>query len=197
MIVIGLTGSIAMGKSETAKMFAQLGVPVFDADSAVHTLYAPGGGAVDAVAREFPQALRDGAIDRSVLSRLVSGDPASLAKLEKIVHPLVREEQRRFLERCRREARPLAVVDIPLLLETGRQHEVDRIVVVSAPADIQRSRALARPGMSEAKLDAILARQMPDSEKRRHAHFIVDSGQGFEHAFAQVRHIVESLTAKT
>jgi dephospho-CoA kinase len=193
MKVVGLTGSIAMGKSETAKMFAELGVPVFDSDAAVHRLYARGGAAVAPVGHAFPGAVTDGAIDRAALSAMLAGDETLLPRLEAMVHPLVRAEQKRFLAECRIAGHKLAVLDIPLLFETGRETDVDAVVVVSAPAEIQRGRALARPGMTEAKLDAILARQMPDAEKRRRADFIVDSGQGLDHAFAQVRRIVQSF----
>ena len=193
MKVVGLTGSIGMGKSETAKMFAKLGVAVFDSDAAVHKLYAKGGAAVPPVGRAFPQAMENGAIDRAALSSLLARDETLLPRLEAIVHPLVRAEQERFLATCRAQDEALAVLDIPLLFETGREKDVDVVVVVSAPAEVQRARALARPGMTEAKLDAILARQTPDAEKRRRADFIVDSGQGLEHAFAQVRRIVQSL----
>jgi dephospho-CoA kinase len=193
MTVVGLTGSIAMGKSETAKMFAALGVPVFDSDAAVHKLYAKGGAAVAPVGRAFPDAVKDGAIDRAALSAMLARDETFLPRLEAIVHPLVRAEQQRFLAECRTAGHKLAVLDIPLLFETGREKDVDAVVVVSAPAEIQRTRALTRPGMTQAKLDAILARQIPDAEKRRRAHFIVDSGQGLDHAFAQVRRIVQSF----
>jgi len=193
MKVVGLTGSIAMGKSETAKMFAELGVPVFDSDAAVHRLYAPGGAAVAPVGQAFPQTMKNGAVDRAALSSLLARDETLLPRLEAIVHPLVRAEQEHFLAACRTEGEALVVLDIPLLFETGREKNVDVVVVVSAPAAIQRARALARPGMTEAKLGAILARQMPDAERRRRADFIVDSGQGLDHAFAQVRRIVQSL----
>ncbi|QPC43359.1 dephospho-CoA kinase [Kaustia mangrovi] len=195
MIVLGLTGSIAMGKSETARMFRELGVPVFDADAAVHALYAEGGAAVGPVAEAFPGAVSDGAVDREALAARVLGDGEAIARLEAIVHPLVRDAERAFLDKARREKAPLAVLDIPLLFETGGEGRVDRIVVVSAPADLQRERALARPGMTQEKLDAILARQVPDAEKRRRADFVVDSSRGLEDAFDQVRGIVEQLTA--
>jgi dephospho-CoA kinase len=193
MKVVGLTGSIAMGKSETAKMFAALGVPVFDSDAIVHRLYAQGGAAVAPVGRAFPGAIREGAVDRAALSAVLARDETLLSRLEAIVHPLVRAEQERFLAACRSEGHTLALLDIPLLFETGREKDIDAVVVVSAPADIQRARALARPGMTDVKLAAILGRQMPDAEKRRRADFIVDSGQGLDHAFAQVRRIVQSL----
>jgi len=193
MIIAGLTGSIAMGKSETARMFAELGVPVFDADAAVHEMYAKGGAAVGAIATRFPQAIVDGVADRQRLAELVLNDPAALRTLENIVHPLVRSAEARFIRKCRAENRPLAVVDIPLLFETGRQHEFDRVIVVSAPAGMQRERALTRPGMTEEKFAAIQARQVSDADKRRQAHFIVDSSRGLDHALAQVKTIVAKL----
>ncbi|MGQ0484698.1 MAG: dephospho-CoA kinase [Hyphomicrobiales bacterium] len=193
MIVAGLTGSIAMGKTETARLFAALGVPVFDADAEVHHLYAKNGEAVRAIGAQFPQAVIDGAIERQRLAELVLKDPEAVKMLESIVHPLVRKAENEFTRRCRAENRPLAVLDIPLLFETGRQHDVDRIIVVSAPADVQRSRALARPGMTPEKFEAIAARQVPDGEKRRQAHFIVDSSQGIDQALAQVKAIVAML----
>ena len=193
MIVAGLTGSLAMGKSETARMFASLGVPVFDADAEVHRLYAQGGAAVEMIGARFPEAIVDGAVDRLRLGEIVLKDSAALRAVEKLVHPLIREAEAEFLRKCCGEARPLAVLDIPLLFETGRQRDVDRIIVVSAPADEQRSRALSRPGMTAEKFEAIVARQVPDAERRRQAHFIVDSSQGFDQALAQVKAIVAIL----
>jgi dephospho-CoA kinase len=193
VIVAGLTGSIAMGKSETARMFASLGVPVFDADAEVHSLYTKGGAAVAAIAARFPEAIVDRAIDRRLLGELVLRDPEALQALETLVHPLVRKKEAEFLRKCRSDGKPLVVLDIPLLFESGRQHDVDRIIVVSAPDDVQRSRALARPGMTAEKFEAIAARQVPDAEKRRQAHFIVDSSQGLDQALAQVKTIVATL----
>jgi dephospho-CoA kinase len=193
MIVVGLTGSIAMGKTETARMFRAAGIPVFDADAAVHTLYDRNGGAVAAVAKLFPAALVEGRIDRGRLSRLVLGDSAAIAALEAIVHPLVWAEERKFLDAERAAGSGIAVIDNPLLLESGRDHTVDVIAVVSAPPDIQRGRALARPGMSPEKLDALLARQMPDAEKRARADFVIDTSQGLDAANGQVRHIIKTL----
>lgn len=193
MMVIGLTGSIAMGKSETAKMFGGLGVPVFDSDAEVRRLYGKGGDAVSAVARIVPRAAVDGAIDRGVLSRALQSDSTLFKSIESVVHPLVRLAQERFLKDCGAQGHRLVVLDIPLLFETGRQRDVDRIVVVSAPADIQRARALARPGMMPEKLEAILARQLPDAEKRRRAHYVVDTSQGLDDARRQVAAIVDDL----
>ena len=196
MIILGLTGSIAMGKSETARMFRELGVPVFDADDAVHRLYAVGGAAVGPVSREFPSACVQGAIDRSKLGALVLDKQKDLKKLEQIVHPLVQESRANFLQTAKAAGEPLVVFDIPLLFETGGDKSVDKIVVVSAPADIQRARALARPGMTEEKFEAILAKQLPDEEKRERADFVVDSSRGLDFAEQQVRDIVDVLTGR-
>lgn len=197
MMVIGLTGSIAMGKSETAKMFASLGVPVFDSDAEVHRLYGKGGEAVPAIARIVPQAVVDGAIDRGALSRAIQSEPSLLKAIESTVHPLVRLAQERFLKECSARNHCLAALDIPLLFESGRDGDVDRVVVVSAPAEIQRARALARPGMTPEKLEVILARQMPDAEKRRRAHYVVDTSQGLDDARRQVAAIVDALRMGT
>lgn len=193
MMVIGLTGSIAMGKSETAKMFGDLGVPVFDSDAEVHRLYGKGGDAVPAIAQIVREAVVDGVVDRGVLSRALQLDPALFEAIESVVHPLVRRAQERFLRDCAAQGHRLVVLDIPLLFETGRQCDVDRIVVASAPANIQQARALARPGMKPEKLAAILARQMPDAEKRRRAHYVVETSQGLDAARRQVTAIVETL----
>lgn len=193
MIVIGLTGSIGMGKSATARMFAEEGVPVCDSDAVVHQLYEKGGAAVAPIAEAFPDIIADGAIDRQKLARHLAGHPDDFKKIEAIVHPLVRAEQENFLSQARRRKAPLAVLDIPLLFETGRYRDVDKIVVVSAPEAIQRERVMARPGMTEEKFASILARQLPDAEKRARADFIVDSDRGFDHARAQVRRIIAEL----
>ena len=195
MKVIGLTGSIAMGKSETARLFAELGVPVFDSDQAVHALYAKNGAAVEPIRAAFPLAVIDDAVDRKALSQILMREPDRLADIEAIVHPLVRRAQAHFLDRHRATGARFVLLDIPLLFETKRESEVDVVVVVSAPADIQRARALARPGMTAEKLDTILARQMPDAEKRQRADFIVDSSKGLERARSEVRHILEILAA--
>jgi dephospho-CoA kinase len=192
MIVLGLTGSIGMGKSTTAKMFAEAGVPVHDSDEAVHRLYA--GGAAPLIEAEFPGVVADGAVDRAKLAARVLGNPAALRKLEAVVHPLVRADADAFLARHRAAGTPLAVLDIPLLFETGGRDRVDKVVVVSAAPGIQRERVLARPGMTVEKFEAILARQMPDAEKRRLADFVVETGQGFDVARGQVRKIVAALT---
>jgi dephospho-CoA kinase len=190
--VLGLTGSIGMGKSATAAMFRAAGVPVHDADAAVHALYR--GAAVAPVEAAFPGVVVDGAIDRTRLGAIVLGEPARLRELEAIVHPLVRAAEADFLAGV--AGLPVAVLDVPLLLETGGQARCHAVVVVSANADVQRARVLARPGMSEAKFEAILAKQMPDAEKRRQAHFIVETDHGFPHAAAQVSAILAAITGR-
>ena len=191
MFVLGLTGSLGMGKSTTAKFFAEEGVPVHDADAAVHRLYA--GEAVPLIEAAFPGTTQDGKVDRDRLAKRVLGDAEAIRRLEQIVHPLVRADEERFLAEADRQGAKVAVLDIPLLFETGGDARCDAVVVVSAPAEVQRKRAFERPGMSEEKLTAILAKQMPDAEKRARANFIVDSGQGFEHAHAQVREILAQV----
>ena len=192
--VIGLTGSIGMGKSETAKLFARLGIPVYDSDAAVHLLYAPGGAAVAPIGEAFPGTVKDGAVDRAALAKRVGGDEVAFKRLEAIVHPLVAAEQRRFMEK--NAGADLVVQDIPLLFETGGQARMDAVVVVSAPAELQRARVLARDGMTAEKLDHILSRQMPDEEKRAKAHFVVETDKGLDHAFEQVKAVVAALKAK-
>ena len=194
MRILGLTGSIGMGKSTVAGAFRRLGVPVFDADAAVHRLQGPGGRAVAPVAAAFPGAVRDTprgrAVDREALRRAVLGDPAALSRLEAIVHPLVRREERRFLARARREGRPLVLLDVPLLFETRGEGRVDAVVVVTAPAAVQRARVLRRPGMTPERLAAILARQVPDAEKRRRADHIIRTGLSRHAAQRAVRALV-------
>lgn len=192
--LIGLTGSIGMGKTTTAAKFAALGVPVFDADAAVHRLYA--GEAVAPVAAAFPGVAVDGVIDRDRLAAAVLGKPDALRRLEAIVHPLVRQTELRFLRACKDSRAPLAVLDIPLLFETGAQDRCDLIAVVSAPAPVQKARVLDRPGMTVTKFEAILARQMPDAEKRRRAHVIIDTGNGQGDAARQVRSLVRALAGR-
>lgn len=191
MIVIGLTGSIGMGKSTTARFFREAGVPVHDSDEAVHRLYA--GNAAPLIEAAFPGTVKDGVVDRALLGSRILGDAAALKTVERIVHPLVRADADAFLAEHRAAGRKLVVLDIPLLFETGGEGRVDRIVVVSAPADIQRERVLARPGMSVEKFEAILAKQVPDAEKRQRADFIVESGGGLEAARAAVEAIVAKL----
>ena len=191
MIVIGLTGSIGMGKSTTAQMFRDEGVPVLDADAVVHALYS--GAAVPLVEAAFPGVAENGTIDREQLRTRVLADPAALQRLEAIVHPLVAEARRDFLAETASHNAPVAVLDIPLLFETGLHREVDHIVVVSAPEAVQKARVLARPGMTEAQLSGILAKQVPDAEKRRRAHSVIETGLGVDHARAQVRGLLERL----
>jgi len=193
MLLVGLTGSIGMGKSETAKMFARHGVPVCDSDATVHALYDRGGAAVEPVGAAFPGVVVDGRIDRERLSREVVGKPEALRKLELIVHPLVGLAQRAALQAAADSGAKMVVLDIPLLFETGGRARVDVVVVVSAPGDVQRQRVLARPGMTPEKLDAILLKQMPDAEKRSRADFVVDTSQGLAHAEAQVVAIIDAL----
>ena len=193
MLLVGLTGSIGMGKSETAKMFARHGVPVCDSDATVHALYDKGGAAVEAVGAAFPGVVVDGRVDREKLSREVVGKPEALRKLELIVHPLVGEAQRAALQAAAASGARMVVLDIPLLFETGGRARVDVVVVVSAPGDVQRQRVLARPGMTPEKLDAILLKQMPDADKRSRADFVVDTSLGLAHAEAQVVAIIDAL----
>jgi dephospho-CoA kinase len=191
MFVLGLTGSIGMGKTTTAGFFAQAGVPVYDADSVVHQLYE--GEAAPLIEAAFPGTTRAGKVDRKSLAARVLDNPEALRKLEAIVHPLVRAKERRFLDDAEAKGAPVVVLDIPLLLETRGGQETDAVVVVSAPADVQRARAMQRPGMTEQKLEAILRQQMPDAEKRRRADFVVDTSRGFETARAQVRAILGAV----
>lgn len=192
MIVLGLTGSIGMGKSTTAKIFVEEGIPVHDSDEAVHRLYA--GKAAPLIEAAFPGTVRDGVVDREILGRHVIGNAAAMERLEQIIHPLVRADADAFLDRARDAGAPVAVLDIPLLFETGGRGRVDKVVVVTAPADVQRERVLARPGMTVEKFEAILARQVPDAEKRRLADFVVETGHGLEAARGQVRDIIAELT---
>lgn len=191
MIVLGLTGSIGMGKSTTAKMFMDEGVPVHDSDEAVHRLYA--GVAAPLIEARFPGVVTNGVVDREKLSAAVIGKPEALRDLEKIVHPLVRADADAFLARQREAGAPVVVLDIPLLFETGGRERVDQVVVVTAPAQQQRERVLARPGMSEEKFAAILARQVPDAQKRAQADHIIDTGQGMDAARAAVKTLVAEL----
>jgi len=193
MIRLGLTGSIGMGKSTTARMFAKKGVPTYDADAAVHQLYA--GKAAPLIEAAFPGTTVDGVVVRQLLKPHVLGKPDAMKKLEAIVHPLVQQEEEVFLERARSARKRLVVLDIPLLFETANHGRVDAAVVVSAQADVQRARVLARPGMSQETFDAILKRQMPDADKRRRAHFLIDTGRGLEAAERDVVAILRALSA--
>ena len=188
MFVLGLTGSVGMGKSATAQMFAEEGAPVHDADAAVHRLYA--GEAAAAIEAAFPGTTAGGVVDRARLGQRVLADAAALRQLEQIVHPLVRREEERFLSQAEASGARIAVLDIPLLFETGGEQRCDAVVVVSAPAEVQRARVMARPGTSDEKFAAILAQQMPDAEKRARADLVVDTSRGFEAARAQVREIL-------
>lgn len=191
MIKIALTGSIGMGKSTVAKMFEAAGIPLFDADAEVRRLQGPGGALVDPIAALFPQAVRAGRIDRESLGRAVLGKPEALARLEALVHPEVRAARDRFIAANTRASAIL--FDIPLLFETGGEAKADKVVVVTAPAEVQRERALARPGMTAAKLDAILARQMPDADKRARADFVIETGGDLSTTERQVRDILACL----
>ncbi|MCC2687392.1 MAG: dephospho-CoA kinase [Rhizobiaceae bacterium] len=194
MIVVGLTGSIGMGKSTTAKMFQAAGVPVHDSDEAVHRLYASA--AAPLIEAAFPGTTVNGMVDRTRLASTVLGNPIALQKLEDIVHPLVRADADRFLARQKAAGAPLVVLDIPLLFETGGRDRVDRIVVVTAPPEVQRERVLSRPGMTAEKFEAILAAQVPDPEKRRRADFIIDTGAGMDEARRAVAVIIATLTGE-
>ena len=194
MIVLGLTGSIGTGKSTTAAMFHDLGVPVHDADATVHDLYRSE--AVAPVGKKFPEALRDGVIDRKALSAILAGAPERFGELEAIIHPLVRAREAAFVARERESGAPLVLLDIPLLFESGGERRVDKVVVVTCDPETQRTRVLARPGMTAEKFTLILSRQMPDAEKRRRADFLIDTGKGLEAAREQVKEIIATLTGR-
>jgi len=191
MIVLGLTGSIGMGKSTVAAMFADEGVPVFDADAAVHRLQGPGGATVAAIAAAFPGTTGAGGVDRAALGRAVLGDPAALARLESIVHPAVAAERAAFL--ADHAVAPLVLLDVPLLFETGGERYCDRVAVVSAGAAVQRARVLARPGMTPARLDAILARQLPDAQKQARADVLIPTDGSLDATRAVVRRTIADL----
>jgi len=191
MIRIALTGSIGMGKSTVARMFERAGVPVFDADAEVRRLQGPGGALVERIGERFPGTVRDGLLDRDRLAELVLQNPQKLTALEEIVHPAVQESQEAFIE-LHRDA-PALIFEIPLLFETGGAEDFDKVIVVSAPAEVQRARVLERPTMTPDKLDRILSRQMPDEEKRRRADFVVDTGTDLSTTEAQVRDIIACL----
>jgi dephospho-CoA kinase len=192
MIVLGLTGSAAMGKSATADLFVEEGIPVFDADAEVHRLYD--GAAAAPIEAEFPGTTVNGRVDRERLAARVVNDPAALQKLETIVHPLVRAAEEKFRTEARASGAKVAVLNTPLLFETGGDKRVDKVIVVSAPADVQRERLYTRPNMTEEKFRAILARQMPDSEKRKRADFLIETNRGFDAARAEVRKILRQVT---
>jgi dephospho-CoA kinase len=188
MLILGLTGSIGMGKSTTAKLFVEAGVPVYDADATVHKLYE--GEAAAAIEAAFPGTTADGKVDRERLSAQVIHDPAAIKRLEQIVHPMLGASRQKFLEDAERSGAAVAVVDVPLLFETGGEERVDAVVVVTTTPEIQRQRILARDNMSGEKLDAILARQLPDAEKRRRADFVVDTSNGLDPVRARIRDIL-------
>jgi dephospho-CoA kinase len=188
MIILGLTGSIGMGKSTTAKLFAEAGVPVYDADASVHRLYE--GEAAPAIEAAFPGTTADGKVDRNKLSAQVVHDPAAMKQLERIVHPMLGASRQKFLLDAEQSGAPVAVFDIPLLFETGGEKRVDAVVVVTTTPEIQRQRILARDNMTHEKLDAILARQLPDAEKRARADFVVDTSDGLEPVRARIRDIL-------
>jgi len=192
--LLGLTGSIGMGKSTTASLFRAAGIPVHDADKAVHRLY--GSVAAPPIEAAFPGTTENGRVDRGKLATAVLGRPAALARLEAIVHPLVRAEEGAFLAEARAAGAVVAVLDVPLLLETGGEQRCDAVIVVTAPAEIQRQRVLAREGMTAEKLEAILGRQMPDAQKRRRAHFLVDTSRGLVAAERQVRSILKAVAGR-
>lgn len=191
MIVLGLTGSIGMGKSTTAQMFIDAGIPVYSADDTVHRLYA--GKAAPLIEAAFPGTIENGEVDRAKLSASVMGKPEALRRLEEIIHPLVRKEEMQFRQEASADGARLIVLDIPLLFETAAETRVDKVLVVTAPERVQRDRVLARAGMTAAKLDAILSRQIPDAEKQYRADFIIDTSRGLEMARADVQKIIHSL----
>ena len=188
MLILGLTGSIGMGKSTTAKLFAEAGVPVYDADATVHMLYE--GEAVPAIEAAFPGTTVDGKVDRNMLSARVVHDPAAIKRLEQIVHPMLGASRQKFLDDAERSGAPVAVVDVPLLFETGGEKRVDAVVVVTTTPELQHQRILARHNMTSEKLDAILARQLPDAEKRRRADFVVDTSDGLDPVRLRIRDIL-------
>ncbi len=194
MLVIGLTGSIGMGKSTAAKQFAANGIPVFDADAQVHDLYE--GVAVPLIEEAFPGTTKNGKVDRAVLAAVLMKDKNAITRLEAIVHPLVRQERSAFLTRHARAGADMVVLEIPLLFETGAESQVDVSVVVTAPAQVQRARVLERPGMTEAKLDALLANQMPDADKRERADFVVDTNRTIPETAKEIDRIIESLRGR-
>ncbi len=196
MIKIGLTGSIGMGKSTVAKMFADLGAAVWNADDAVHRMYEKGGAAIEPIRGLFPDVIVNGAVDRRKLASLVLGAPDEIQKLEAVVHPLVAADRETFMTAAAHAGAPAAVLDIPLLFENGSEKFFDAVVVVSAAPEAQRARVLARPGMNEAKFEAILAEQMPDAEKRAKADYVIDTGQPLEATRAQVEAVYKDIIAR-
>jgi len=195
MKIIGLTGSIGMGKSTTAAMFREAGIPVYDADAAVHAAYAVGGVAVGPVGEAFPGTVSEGRVDRESLRQQVLGNPDAMAKLNSIVHPLIGKSRADAFAAATASGADMIVLDVPLIYETGGDKNMDAVIVVSAPPEMQRERVLAREGMSPERLDAILAQQVPDAEKRKRADYVIDTGKGLEAARAQVTEVISALRA--
>lgn len=191
--ILGLTGSIGMGKSTVGKMFEQLDIPVYNVDAEIHKLYMPGGGAVAPIAAEFPDAVVDGRVERPILSKLVVGNEEAIKRLEKIVHPLVGQDRSTFISNAEEKGHTLVVIDVPLIFETKGEKNFHKIIVVSAPAEVQRARVLARDDMSVEKFEAILGRQLPDTEKRKRADYVIDTNCSEEDTFAQVKKLVTTL----
>lgn len=191
--LVGLTGSIGMGKTETGKLFAQLGIPVLDSDAVVRDLYDAGGAAVGPVSAVFPGAIRDGRIDRAALAQILAADPSAFERLETIVHPLVRNARDEFIHSAAERGDELVVLDIPLLFETGSEKTVDATIVVSAPVETQEQRVLARPGMTREKFRMLVARQIADAEKRAKADFVIETGNGLAQALCEVRRVAAEL----
>jgi len=193
MIILGLTGSIGMGKTTTSKMFKDAGCPVFDADAAVHALYSKGGKAVPIIRAVFPDAIKEGAIDRGRLGEHMRKDPLQLKVLESFIHPLVAESRANFLEQAKKTKAECVIMDVPLLFETGGEAYVDKVIVVTAPSKVQRERVMARPGMTVGLFESLLARQMPDAEKRRRADILIYTDKGLENAREQVQKILKDI----
>lgn len=191
--LLGLTGSIGMGKSTVGKMFEKEGIPLYNVDAEIHKLYQPGGAAVAPIGDEFPEAVIAGRVDRPALSKLVLGDDAAIKRLERIVHPLVGLGRSSFISDAEQKEEPFVLLDVPLIFETGGEKNFDTIIVVSAPKDVQRARVLARPDMTEEKFEAILARQTPDAEKREKADFVIDTNCSEEETYAQVQSLIKKL----
>ncbi|MBU1377319.1 MAG: dephospho-CoA kinase [Alphaproteobacteria bacterium] len=196
MKIIGLTGSIGMGKSTTAAMFREAGIPIYDADAEVHAAYDVGGAAVEPVGAAFPGVVKDGRVDREELRKRVLGDPEALGRLNAIVHPIVGRARVDVFARAEAAGADMVILDVPLIYETGGEKNMHKVIVVSAPAEMQRQRVLAREGMTPERLDAILAQQVPDAEKRRRADYVIDTGKGLEAAREQVRAIIADLRAQ-
>ncbi len=193
MLLLGLTGSIGMGKSTVGEMFRKLGIPVYDADAEIHKLYAKGGKGVEPIRAAFPGVVVDDQVDRARLSKLVVGNEAEIQRLEKVIHPLLADGRAAFFAEAEAAGHHLVVLDIPLIFETGGEDRVHKIAVVSAPADVQRARVLARPAMTAEKFEAILARQVDDAEKRKRADFVIDTHKSLEETFDQVKKLVDDL----